>query len=333
MERNRYNQLLQELRILILHNRNSQIRQRPIRQEDIQRIDQIVNELRTEYGTTEENIRQMITDIYYEGINLRPYPWLVQYITPVHRAENERRDNERRANASPERIHLNNLFRQHGARMHRPHTRLLHLVDILNHRNMQHGTPQERALLDEIERIKNILYGLGMSNTQIEDTIQRRLLAPDTDRPIHDTDLTAYFTPELAERTRREQELQQELILELERENEIQLRQFESNDEPVAAATSAPETAMDGESDEIDTIPAADIPKMITCPLCLYKIKDVRLNCGHLVCRDCARGLKQSTGICPVCRQPITTTEIVYYNKYLKYKSKYFTLKNKYYIH
>jgi hypothetical protein len=332
MEHNRYNQLLEEFRLLILHNRNNQIRQRQIRQEDIQRLDQIVNELRIEYGITEENIRQMITDIYYEGINLRPYPWLVQYITPTHRAENERIAYERRANASPESIHLINLFRQHGSRMHRPHIRLLHLVDILNHRNMQHGTPQERALLNEIERIKNILYGFGMSNTQIENTIQRRLLAPDTDRPIHDTDLTAYFTPELAERTRREQELEQELILELERENEIQLRLFESNDEqavPAAAAATGAVDAMDGESDEIDTIPAADIPKMITCPVCLYKIKDVRLNCGHLVCRDCSRGLKQSTGICPVCRQPITTTELVYYNKYLKYKSKYFALKNK----
>jgi hypothetical protein len=94
---------------------------------------------------------------------------------------------------------------------------------------------------------------------------------------------------------------------------------------PAAAAVAS----IDGESADLDNIPAADIPKMIRCPVCLDKIKDVRLNCGHLVCRECARRLKQSTGTCPECRQPITKTEIVYYNKYLKYKNKYLELKNK----
>jgi hypothetical protein len=101
------------------------------------------------------------------------------------------------------------------------------------------------------------------------------------------------------------------------------------NPAAAAAAVAAVATAMDGESADLDKIPAADIPKMIRCPVCLDKIKDVRLNCGHLVCRECARTLKQSTGICPECRQPITTTELVYYNKYLKYKNKYTLLKNK----
>jgi len=91
-------------------------------------------------------------------------------------------------------------------------------------------------------------------------------------------------------------------------------------------ASAAADAEIQDESDEIDNIPVANIPKMITCPVCLEKIKDVRLNCGHLVCRECARGLKQLNGTCPVCRQPITKTEIVYYAKYLKYKAKYLQL-------
>jgi hypothetical protein len=106
-------------------------------------------------------------------------------------------------------------------------------------------------------------------------------------------------------------------------------RSFSQVTEADMRSSAASAAEIQDESAQIDTIPAADIPKMITCPVCLGKIKDVRLNCGHLVCRECARGLKQSNGICPVCRQPITKTEIVYYNKYLKYKNKYLQLKNK----
>jgi len=202
---------------------------------------------------------------------------------------------------------------------------LQHLVDVRMHRNMRHGTPGEQALLIETDRIKDILLNLGMSNAQIESTIQNRMHAPTTSRrDIPDIWLTRFFTPELAERTRREQELEREREQELERERE-QEQVLEYNDEHAAASASR----MDDESDEIDNIPVANIPKMITCPVCLEKVKDIRLNCGHLVCRECARGLKQSNGTCPVCRQPITKTEIVYYNKYLKYKAKYLALKNK----
>jgi hypothetical protein len=86
---------------------------------------------------------------------------------------------------------------------------------------------------------------------------------------------------------------------------------------------------IEGESADIETISAADISNMIKCPVCLGKIKDVRLNCGHLICRECARTIRSSDATCPQCRAPITNMDRIYYNKYLKYKMKYFALKNK----
>jgi hypothetical protein len=171
------------------------------------------------------------------------------------------------------------------------------LVDVRLHRNMRHGTPGYQALLIETDRIKDILRNLGMSNAQIESIIQRRINAPATSRRlIPEMWLTRFFTPELAERTRQEQVLEGEQELEREREIENGMRRgldyqqaVASADAASSAASAASASRMDDESDEIDKIPVDEIPKMITCPVCLGKIKDVRLNCGHLVCRECAR--------------------------------------------
>lgn len=64
---------------------------------------------------------------------------------------------------------------------------------------------------------------------------------------------------------------------------------------------------------------------LLECSVCFTNIKDIRLDCGHMVCGECANMVQT----CPICREPITRRDKVYYNKYLKYKMKYFSLKNK----
>ena len=68
---------------------------------------------------------------------------------------------------------------------------------------------------------------------------------------------------------------------------------------------------------------------LLLCPVCLENIKDIRLNCGHMLCKVCATILRQSNRPCPTCRIPTTSYDKVFYNKYLKYKTKYLQLKNK----
>ena len=66
----------------------------------------------------------------------------------------------------------------------------------------------------------------------------------------------------------------------------------------------------------------------------MRNIKDIRLNCGHLMCCNCAERYKilpLSQKKCPICREEIRDEDmkLIYYNKYLLYKAKYFALKNK----
>jgi hypothetical protein len=67
----------------------------------------------------------------------------------------------------------------------------------------------------------------------------------------------------------------------------------------------------------------------ILCRVCFENIKDIRLNCGHMLCKVCARILRQRHSPCPICRVPTTSYDKIFYNKYLKYKTKYLQLKNK----
>ena len=65
----------------------------------------------------------------------------------------------------------------------------------------------------------------------------------------------------------------------------------------------------------------------IRCSVCLTNEKNTRLNCGHLICSECASN--QALTTCPECRARITTREDIFFKKYLKYRNKYLSLKNK----
>lgn len=52
-------------------------------------------------------------------------------------------------------------------------------------------------------------------------------------------------------------------------------------------------------------IALAEEPK---CGICMVKIKDCRLNCGHMLCRECARKVT----ICPQCRTSIVVRQKTY---------------------
>jgi hypothetical protein len=64
----------------------------------------------------------------------------------------------------------------------------------------------------------------------------------------------------------------------------------------------------------------------IRCSICLTNEKNTRLNCGHLICSECAA--TPSLQRCPECRTRITSREDIYFKKYLKYRNKYLSLKN-----
>ena len=42
----------------------------------------------------------------------------------------------------------------------------------------------------------------------------------------------------------------------------------------------------------------------LECPVCLDSQRDMRLHCGHLVCRNCV----EQVTICPTCREPVGTS-------------------------
>jgi hypothetical protein len=73
-----------------------------------------------------------------------------------------------------------------------------------------------------------------------------------------------------------------------------------------------------------------DYSELLKCPICHSNIKDVKLSCGHMVCKTCSIDvIKVLKMKCPLCRAISTELkEVKYKNKYLKYKMKYFQLKN-----
>ncbi len=83
-----------------------------------------------------------------------------------------------------------------------------------------------------------------------------------------------------------------------------------------------------GESEKIQE--DKDYSQLLKCPICYNNIKDVKLSCGHMVCKTCSIDLIKVLKMkCPLCRSiSIELNEVKYKNKYLKYKIKYFNLKN-----
>jgi hypothetical protein len=73
----------------------------------------------------------------------------------------------------------------------------------------------------------------------------------------------------------------------------------------------------------IESLTGESAKALLECPICMVHIKDIRLNCGHMLCNMCAQQVTE----CPICRNPVTQKERVFYNKYLKYKQKYLQLK------
>ena len=82
---------------------------------------------------------------------------------------------------------------------------------------------------------------------------------------------------------------------------------------------------------DVDNITDDVVRKLIECIRCHNNVRDIKLNCGHQVCRRCLRELmKQSNPRCPICNSPLYIKGIDrVYKKYLKYKNKYLQLKNK----
>jgi hypothetical protein len=83
-----------------------------------------------------------------------------------------------------------------------------------------------------------------------------------------------------------------------------------------------------GESEKVDV--DKDYSELLKCPICHSNIKDVKLSCGHMICKGCSIDFIKILKLkCPLCRIESTELdEVKYYNKYLKYKMKYFKLKN-----
>jgi hypothetical protein len=82
---------------------------------------------------------------------------------------------------------------------------------------------------------------------------------------------------------------------------------------------------------DIDNITNDDIKRLIECIRCHINIKDIKLNCGHQVCRQCFRELMRLPNpVCPECGERLYIGgSSSAYKKYLKYKAKYLALKNK----
>ncbi len=60
-----------------------------------------------------------------------------------------------------------------------------------------------------------------------------------------------------------------------------------------------------------------------TCSICTIRVVNIKIDCGHLFCINCAINLTE----CPLCRTPIDNYSKIYLKKYLKYKNKYLKLK------
>ena len=83
-----------------------------------------------------------------------------------------------------------------------------------------------------------------------------------------------------------------------------------------------------GESEQVQE--GKNYSELLKCPICHSNIKDIKLSCGHMVCKKCSIDvIKVLKMKCPLCRTISTElNEVKYKNKYLKYKMKYFNLKN-----
>jgi hypothetical protein len=68
-----------------------------------------------------------------------------------------------------------------------------------------------------------------------------------------------------------------------------------------------------------------EIINQSTCSICLVKVVNTKIDCGHLFCVTCVINLTE----CPLCRKPIESISKIFLKKYLKYKNKYMLLKEK----
>jgi hypothetical protein len=62
-----------------------------------------------------------------------------------------------------------------------------------------------------------------------------------------------------------------------------------------------------------------------TCSMCMERVVNIRIDCGHLFCSNCVINIIE----CPLCRNQITSFAKIYLKKYLKYRTKYMLLKKK----
>jgi hypothetical protein len=62
-----------------------------------------------------------------------------------------------------------------------------------------------------------------------------------------------------------------------------------------------------------------------TCPICISRVVNIRIDCGHLFCSNCVLNIDE----CPLCKREIKHLDKIYLKKYLKYRTKYLLLKNK----
>jgi hypothetical protein len=166
-----------------------------------------------------------------------------------------------------------------------------------------------------------------------EEVYRRRLLEEERER--RENEVGRRLLEEARERLRIQLVQARALErVELEREQEDHerslthalQRRFASNLAPGTQAID--DKTLEGKDVEIDENPEVSV-EMLRCSVCLINVKDIRLTCGHMLCKNCATQVRSLSQNCPICRKPITSMDKVYYNKYLKYKNKYLQLKTK----
>lgn len=178
--------------------------------------------------------------------------------------------------------------------------------NVRTHMNTEAGTAEEIRLMTTLDLEVNELLRLGVSEIEIREIIQRAQVY-DPSRPIPPFPTRRYATPSQLEEITRMREASRYRTLE-----------DGTNTAPPAPSTPPPSQSVKPFN------PEENYSSLLECKVCYTNIKDIRLNCGHMVCAECANRVQ----ICPQCRAPISRRDKVYYNKYLKYKTKYFQLKN-----
>lgn len=58
-----------------------------------------------------------------------------------------------------------------------------------------------------------------------------------------------------------------------------------------------------------DSISSPLPDEFAVCPVCMERVKNLALSCGHCICRECG----QTVSICPLCRRPIQFTLPIFY--------------------